>query len=206
MMRKVMYAAALCGMIFLAGCGPKQKATMAPANQPKQAANQEPAVVEITGGQPTDPVAAPTLPPSGDTGAVDIATLDSAASVDESDPKQIVISGGQVEITVNHATLDRSIRVEEGGSLRLLLENEATFAGAITGADLQSIYVSLDATSIWTMNGDSIVGSIVNQVPSFSNVHSGGFALEYDSESAHNAYLAGAAKQLPGGGFLTPVI
>lgn len=206
MIRKMILAAALCGMVFLAGCGAREKAAMAPAKQPEQVPNQEPAVVEITGGQSSDPGAAPTLPPGANTGSVDIVPLDSGASVDESDPDQIVISGGAVEITVNQSTLDRSIRVEEGASLRLLLENGAVFSGAIASADLQSVYVSLDTASVWQLAADTAVGGIVNQDSSFSNIHSEGFALEYDSESAHNAYLAGAAKQLPGGGFLTPVI
>ena len=141
-----------------------------------------------------------------DAGAVDIVLLDSDASVDESDPALLVISGGQVEITVSQTALDRAIQVEEGASLRLVLQNGAAFSGSIASASLQSVYISLDATSVWTLAADTAVGSLVNQDATFSNVHSEGFALEYDSESADNAYLAGAAKQLPGGGFLTPVI
>lgn len=206
MIRKMMWAAALCGALFLAGCGAREKAVMAPVTQPEQAAQQEPAVVEITGNQPSDPNAALSPPPGADAGSVSIVPLDSGASADESDPDRVVISGGCVEITVDQAAFDRAIAVEDGASLRLVLQNGATFSGALTWFDLRNVYVSLDMTSVWSLAGDTAVGSIVNQDTSFSNVHSNGFALDYDSESAHNAYLAGAAKQLPGGGFLTPII
>lgn len=202
-MRRFGLAAAVWLLVPLLGCGTDQGAQKQAAPE-GATAQPETVMVPIERAKETGNDPAPTAPiPEG---SVTYTPLDSGAQADASGAP-IVITGGRMEIAVTgNAAMVSDIRVEEGAGLRLVLQSGATFTGSIRSASMRDVAVLLDQTSVWTLTADTDVGAIIDADTSFSNVHSAGFALQYDSEHADNAYLGGAAKKLPGDGYLTPVI
>ncbi len=195
-MQKIKWILVLCAAAVLMGCG-RAATESAPARQTPEAA-----VVKMEAGQTNAGQA--TSPEEGE-GGIAYTHVDSNARADASGA-DVAITGGCVEITVDRRAFAHNIEVAEGASVRLILKNGAAFTGAVHSSSVQDVYVSLDADSTWTLTEDTAVGGLVNADASFANVQSAGFSLQYDSEYADNAYLAAAAKQLPGGGFLTPII
>lgn len=193
--------AAVCIAALLWGCTAGQDASLPDTAEPAAPAPEIVAIERVENPSATLP--APEAPESD--GSVTYTPVSGAARAD-SGSSPVVISGGCMEITVAGKAWTADLAAEEGASLRLILKDGAAYTGTVTGASIQDVYVSLDATSTWTLTGDVNVGGIVNADASFANIRSNGYAVQYDSEYADNAYLGGAAKQLPGGGFLTPII
>ena len=96
--------------------------------------------------------------------------------------------------------------LDEGSLLQLKLVNGASFTGEL-GSELPAkVSVSLDATSTLSLTADSYITALVNADTTHQNIQSNGFSLYYDSNAPENAYLNSQSYQLPGGGFLSPII
>lgn len=210
-MLKRIWLAAVCGLLCaglaLTGCGKGERAVFAPGSAMEDEARPSPetALVEIAGSGEGEGSPAETAPPVEAGDGVVFTPLAQGASFSERD-SEFYVAGGPGQLLVDGVAFARDIRVEEGASLTLILEGGASFTGAIHSGSIQDVSVTMDANSAWILTADTGVGALVNADPTFANLNSQGFSLTYDSENGQNAYLAGAAKQLPGGGFLTPLI
>lgn len=200
-MKKWLGLTCLCAALALAGCGAK---TDAPTKS-EAAAQPAPAVIEMQPAASQAPEAAPKAPETAVAAEAVFTAVDSSAQFFD-DGTRVTVTGGAGKLTIGKGAWTRDVEIGEGASLHLTLQPSAMFTGVIHGTSMQDVSISLDALSVWTLTGDVAVGAIVNADASFSNVRSDGYSIEYNSESEDNAYLAGAAKQLPGGGFLTPLI
>ena len=68
----------------------------------------------------------------------------------------------------------------------------------------ESVTVSLDGTSAWTLTGDSYVSILKNDLEDNSNIISNGYTIYYDAENEENAWLGGETISLKDGGVIRP--
>ncbi|MEG1525534.1 MAG: hypothetical protein RRZ24_05235 [Clostridia bacterium] len=116
------------------------------------------------------------------------------------------VSGGLLTIHVAGQALECDISIAEGASVRLMLTNGAAFTGTFLTDYPQSAFVTLDECSTWALSADTAVSGITNGNAAFANIVSNGYSITYDSSIEENSYLNSNSLQLPGGGFLTPII
>ena len=116
------------------------------------------------------------------------------------------VFSGENSLTLDATAMTSSPILDEGSLLQLKLVNGASFTGEL-GSELPAkVSVSLDATSTLSLTADSYITALVNADTTHQNIQSNGFSLYYDSNAPENAYLNSQSYQLPGGGFLSPII
>lgn len=93
-----------------------------------------------------------------------------------------------------------------GAMLTLTLREGASFTGLLGDSLPARVNIDLDGSSTLTLTGDAYVTALVNADTTHQNIQSNGFYLYYDSNAPENAYLNGQSYQLPGGGFIAPII
>lgn len=70
------------------------------------------------------------------------------------------------------------------------------------GKHTLAMEISLDATSSWTLTGNTVLTNFTDEDTTLINVHSAGYNLYYDSSSVHNHWLKGMTKKMHGGGYI----
>jgi len=116
------------------------------------------------------------------------------------------VFSGENTLTLDATAITSSPILGEGSLLQFKLVNGASFTGEL-GSELPAkASVSLDATSMLSLTADSYITALVNADTTHQNIQSNGFSLYYDSNAPENAYLNSQSYQLPGGGFLSPII
>lgn len=114
-------------------------------------------------------------------------------------------AAAEATITISESDLTGDLVAYNGSSISWILGNYSTWTGkAYSGYGNASFSVSLDATSSWTLTGNTVLTNFTDADATLSNVHSAGYNLYYDSSSAHNHWLGGGAKKMSGGGFIKP--
>jgi hypothetical protein len=112
-------------------------------------------------------------------------------------------NGGSVVFTADSEALTGSIVSDEISSITALLRNYTTLSGAIDSAAL-----SLDATSTWTVTGDSALTTLTDTVgisgSKITNIVGNGHTVTYDATLTSNSALGGKTYTLANGGSLTP--
>ncbi|KAL1616984.1 hypothetical protein SLS56_011172 [Neofusicoccum ribis] len=115
----------------------------------------------------------------------------------------------EVDVVVEESDLVGDVVVYNGSAVTWSLNSYSTWAGKVVlgeGGDVNgTVDVVLDATSKWTVTGDSVVGNFTNEDAAFGNVESGGFTVTYDGSADGNAWLNGSTYELSGGGSLKPL-
>ena len=116
------------------------------------------------------------------------------------------VLSGENTLTLDATAISANPILGADSQLQLKLVNGASFAGEL-GSELPAkVSVSLDATSTLSLTADSYITALVNADTTHQNIQSNGFSLYYDSNATENAYLNSQSYQLPGGGFLSPII
>jgi len=116
------------------------------------------------------------------------------------------VLSGENTLTLDATAITANPVLGADSRLQLKLVNGASFTGEL-GSELPAkVSVSLDAASKLSLTADCYVTVLVNADTTHQNIQSNGFSLYYDSNAPENAYLNSQSYQLPGGGFLSPII
>ncbi|MCE5190081.1 MAG: hypothetical protein LLF75_13000 [Eubacteriales bacterium] len=116
------------------------------------------------------------------------------------------VFSGKNTLTLDATTISANPILGADALLQLKLINGASFTGEL-GAELPAkVSVSLDVGSKLSLTAETYVSALVDADTTFQNIQSNGFSLYYDSNAPENAYLNSQSFQLPGGGFLSPII
>ena len=116
-----------------------------------------------------------------------------------------VLSGDNF-LTLDKTAVTAMTSFAEEATLSIHLSNGASFSGDL-GSNLPArASVYLDASSKLILTAETYLTALVNADVTHQNIESNGFNLYYDSNAPDNAYLNGQSFQLPGGGFLAPII
>ena len=116
------------------------------------------------------------------------------------------VLSGENELALNATTLEGETDIAEEAFLTLRLTNGASFTGSFGTVLPARASIYLDETSRLTLTQESYVSVFSNADITHQNIQSNGFSLYYDSNAPENEYLGAQAYQLPGGGFLMPII
>jgi len=112
-------------------------------------------------------------------------------------------NGGTAILEANGQTLVGDLESDDISSISVNLANGSSLTGAVNSAAL-----TLDATSSWTVDGDSTLTTLSDEAglsgTTFSNIIGNGHTVTYDSSLDANAWLNGGTYQLADGGTLTP--
>lgn len=111
-------------------------------------------------------------------------------------------------IYLSQTTVAGSIQAINGSTLTFSLGNSSTWKGAATvdsSANVAQIGLIVDASSKWTVTGDSTVHNLTLADDDLSLIASGGHTISYNASSAANAWLNGTTHSLSGGGSLKPM-
>ena len=157
--------------------------------------------VSMTGGiLSTDGKDSPCLLLSGGSVTLSGVTLKTATN------EFLRVFSGENTLTLDATTISASPVLGTDALLQLKLVNGASFAGEFGGELPAKVSVSLDAGSKLSLTAETYVSVLANADTTFQNIQSNGFSLYYDSNAPENAYLNAQSYQLPGGGFLSPII
>ena len=116
------------------------------------------------------------------------------------------VFSGENTLTLDATAISASPVLGADALLQLKLVNGASFTGEF-GSELPAkVSVSLDASSKLSLAAETYVTALVDADTTFQNIQSNGFSLYYDSNAPENAALNSQSYQLPGGGFLSPII
>jgi hypothetical protein len=112
-------------------------------------------------------------------------------------------NGGIVTFSADGETLAGNVTADSISSIDVNLENGSTLTGAINPAAL-----TLDATSTWTVTGDSVLTSLSDaggiSGTNITNINGNGHMVTYDASLAANSALDGKTYTLSGSGMLKP--
>ena len=112
-------------------------------------------------------------------------------------------NGGTVLFTADNEALNGSLVADGISSITAVLRNGTTLSGAIDSAAL-----SLDATSTWTVTGDSTLSTLSDTAgisgSMVTNIVGNGHTVTYDADLAGNSALGGKTYSLVNGGTLAP--
>jgi uncharacterized protein (TIGR03437 family) len=112
-------------------------------------------------------------------------------------------NGGTVILTANGQTLTGNMTADSISSIALSLTNSSVLTGTLTNAS-----VTLDASSTWTVTGNSVLTSLTDSAgisgTSVTNIKGNGYTVTYNSSLSANSYLGGKTYTLSGGGSLSP--
>ncbi|OKP11104.1 hypothetical protein PENSUB_3474 [Penicillium subrubescens] len=111
-------------------------------------------------------------------------------------------AAAEATITISESTLTGDLVAFNGSSFSWVLGNYSTWTGkTYSGYGNASFSVSLDATSSWTLTGNTALTNFTDADTTLGNVHCAGYNLYYDSSSAHNRC---ASKKMHGEGYIKP--
>ncbi|KAJ5798863.1 uncharacterized protein N7503_006368 [Penicillium pulvis] len=111
----------------------------------------------------------------------------------------------EATVSVSECDLTGDLVAYNGSSISWTLGNYSSWTGsAYSGYEKAYFSVSLDATSTWTLTRDTVLTNFTDTDTTFSNIHSKGFNLYYDSSAKGSQWLKGSTKKMNGGGFLKP--
>jgi hypothetical protein len=112
-------------------------------------------------------------------------------------------NGGTVVFTADGETLTGDLVSDSSSSIAATLKNGTTLTGMIDSASL-----TLDATSVWNVTGDSQLTSLSDASgisgTVITNIKGNGHTVYYDASLAANSALGGRTYSLAGGGQLKP--
>ncbi|MDD4137130.1 MAG: hypothetical protein PHT99_04445 [Methanoregula sp.] len=112
-------------------------------------------------------------------------------------------NGGAVTFTADGEALTGSLVTDSISSIDATLKNNSSLTGSINSAAL-----TLDATSTWTVTGDSALTSLSDSRgisgTTITNIYGNGHMVTYDPGLAANSALGGQTYSLANGGTLTP--
>ncbi len=112
-------------------------------------------------------------------------------------------NGGTVVFTAEGEIMTGDLVSDSASSIAATLQDGTTLTGKIDSAAL-----TLDATSVWNVTGNSKLTSLTDSSgisgTTIANVHGNGHTVTYDASLAANSGLGGKTYSLAGGGQLEP--
>lgn len=116
------------------------------------------------------------------------------------------IQPAEVTITVYESALTGDLVPYNGSVIEFTLNQYSTWEGkTYSGYGVAYTSVYLDATSSWTLTGDSTVANFTDATMNLTNIHSNGHNLYYNRSYAANAWLKGRTMRMNGGGMAKPL-
>lgn len=118
-------------------------------------------------------------------------------------------NGGHAILTFSGQAISGAMTADSISSIVLTLKNSSALTSAInTAATAKSVGVTMDASSTWTLAGDSYVTTLADSAgvsgSSITNITGNGHNLYYDATASANSYLASGTFTLQNGGYLLP--
>ncbi len=114
-------------------------------------------------------------------------------------------NGGQFTLCSVGQVLSGDVVVDAISSFTLSLNDGSIYTGAVdVKNEGQSVNVTLDNNSSWTLTADAHVDALTDAKADLSNIESEGFTLYYDAQNPSNVWLNGKTIPLSGGGRLAP--
>jgi len=115
-------------------------------------------------------------------------------------------NGGRLTFKADGEILTGDIVCDNISSVTAILQNKTTLKGTINAEGTAKVMaLTLDATSVWEVTGNSYLTGLTNQDVTLANIHDNGHTIYYDSKADVNKWLGGKTYPLSGGGKLTGV-
>ena len=115
-------------------------------------------------------------------------------------------NGGDFEFTAAKQTLSGDVIANKISTVSVSLTDGSNWSGAMNPKHTaKSASLSLDASSVWNVTGDSYVAALTDSDTTLGNIRSNGHTIYYDKGNAANAWLKGKTVKLTDGGKVTPL-
>lgn len=115
-------------------------------------------------------------------------------------------NGGDFEFTAAKQTLSGDVVANKISTVSVSLTDGSTWSGAMNPEHTAKLAgLSLDASSVWNVSGDSYVSALTDSDTTLSNIRSNGHTIYYDKGNKANAWLKGKTVKLTDGGKVTPL-
>jgi hypothetical protein len=86
--------------------------------------------------------------------------------------------GGNTRLTCDDQTISGLIYIDGSSQATLTLTNASVFSGSVNPGDVAKVAaVVIDATSSWTLTGDTYLTSLTDAATSYSNITANGHKL-----------------------------
>ncbi|MCH4178413.1 MAG: hypothetical protein LKF47_00920 [Megasphaera sp.] len=116
-------------------------------------------------------------------------------------------NGGDFTFTADQQTLSGNVLANGISKVSLILQNGSTWTGAVNGDNAAEVAaVSLDASSVWTVNGTCYITAFTDADTTLANITGNGNTIYYNAANETNQWLAGKTYTLNGGGQLKPLM
>ena len=164
----------------------------------------EAGIIQITGGSLTVEDASGTSPALllGGGGVVEL----SGVQVSCGAGMAAEVVGIATSVTLAQQTLSGDISMGEDAECALTIGDGSEFSGTFLYQGAADVSVTLSESGVWRLTADTDVDVFIDADMTFANVVSNGFSITYDAEDERNAWLNHGAYELPGGGFIVPII
>ena len=114
-------------------------------------------------------------------------------------------NGGKFRLMGISQAFTGDVLCDEISTVEINLTQGSSLEGTVDGENTgESVTVSLDGTSAWTLTGDSYVSILKNDLEDNSNIISNGYTIYYDADNEENAWLGGETISLKDGGVIRP--
>lgn len=115
-------------------------------------------------------------------------------------------NGGDFEFTAAKESLRGDVVANKISTVSVSLTNGTNWNGAMNPKrTAKSATLSLDASSVWEVTGNSYVSALNDEDTTLSNIHSNGHTIYYDKGNKANAWLKGKTVKLTDGGQVKPL-
>lgn len=116
-----------------------------------------------------------------------------------------VISPAEATVDVYESALSGDLVAYNGSTIDLSLQQYSSWKGkAYSGYGTSYVAVHLDASSTWTLTGNTTLQNFTNTNTTLDNIYSNGFNICYNDSSVANDWLNSSTIDLQGGGKATP--
>ncbi|MDS0525129.1 hypothetical protein NNC19_05500 [Clostridium sp. SHJSY1] len=111
---------------------------------------------------------------------------------------------GNLTFNTTYQTMEGNVVCDKISTVNMNLKNNTYYTGTIDTENTGTVNLTLDETSMWTVNGTSYLSAFTDSDTSLSNIKDNGNTIYYDSTNSANSWLNGQTYTLNGGGVLTP--
>ena len=114
-------------------------------------------------------------------------------------------NGGDFEFTAAKQSLKGDVVANNISTVSVSLTNGSNWSGAMNPKHTAKVAaLSLDASSVWNVTGDSYVSALTDEDSTLGNIRSNGHTIYYDKSNKANAWLKGQTVKLTDGGKVKP--
>lgn len=115
-------------------------------------------------------------------------------------------NGGDFEFTAAKQSLSGDVVANKISTVSVSLTEHSNWSGAMNPKHTaKTAGLSLDASSVWDVTGNSYVSALTDEDTTLGNIHSNGHTIYYDKSNKANAWLKGQTVNLNDGGKVKPL-